>query len=339
MQSKIRDSFAFLVMTYNHEDYILEHLESIKYLVLTYGLDIDVDLIINDDCSRDQTLVLIDLWLSENKNIFRWVKTIYSQKNIGTCAGVKNLLKHVVAKRCKITAGDDVYSYENIFKLTLNESDLSIISGRVLYLRGDILSNDRLMDVFATATQVVYRDDSLLHRFKHISNNNAPNLFYGPGVLTSPEVLGELNQYDVIEDWPIQIGVAKQFPHLKLKLLNEVLVYYRRTPGSTYIVWNKRFVDDKNKIFTDLILNETSLFERIRLKNRRFCFNLRSRFFQRFFNLDIYLFLFNSLFMCRAVYLMQAGVNIPMSMHEQHYQMIKKSASQYPGTNKNPPQN
>lgn len=334
MQSKVRDSFAFLVMTYNHEGYILEHLESIKYLVLTHGSNIDVDLIINDDCSRDQTTTLIDQWLSLNTNVFRCVKSLYSQENLGTCASIKSLLKHVVARRCKITAGDDVYSYENIFILTRNESDLSIISGRVLYLRGDILSHDRFMDVFATATQVVYRDDSLMHRFKHISYNNAPNLFYGPGTLTSPEVLRELEQYDVIEDWPMQIGIAKHFPHIKFKLINEVLVYYRRTIGSTYIVWNKRFVDDKNKIFNSLIRDETNLFEIIRLKNRQFCFNLQWRSLKKFLNFDIYIFAVNSLIKCGHICIMQSFVKVSLSKHKEHYHMIRKKAKQFVAENK-----
>ena len=113
MHNKSRTSFAFLVLAYNNENYILEHLESIKYLVLTYGNAIDVDLIINDDCSSDRTQSLVDEWLLINAGLFRFVKTIYNQKNIGTCASVGNMLSNVVADRCKLTAGDDVYSFEN----------------------------------------------------------------------------------------------------------------------------------------------------------------------------------------------------------------------------------
>ena len=43
-------SFAFLVLAYNHELFIIDHLESIKFQILTYGKGLEIDLIINDDC-------------------------------------------------------------------------------------------------------------------------------------------------------------------------------------------------------------------------------------------------------------------------------------------------
>ena len=52
-------SFAFLVLCHNQEDYIIEHLESIKYLSLKYGDNIDIDIIINDDFSNDSSPKLI----------------------------------------------------------------------------------------------------------------------------------------------------------------------------------------------------------------------------------------------------------------------------------------
>ncbi len=45
------NSFTFLTVAYNHEKFILEHLESIRYLMNNYGDGIDVSIIINDDCS------------------------------------------------------------------------------------------------------------------------------------------------------------------------------------------------------------------------------------------------------------------------------------------------
>jgi hypothetical protein len=63
MCAQSKPSYAFLILTYNHQEYILEHLESIRYLVETHGTGFDVDLIVNDDCSRDQTSTLVDHWL------------------------------------------------------------------------------------------------------------------------------------------------------------------------------------------------------------------------------------------------------------------------------------
>ena len=66
-------NFSFLVLAYNHENYIIEHLESIKYQVLTYGEEMSVDILISDDFSRDRTVDLIEKWIFANKRLFNRV--------------------------------------------------------------------------------------------------------------------------------------------------------------------------------------------------------------------------------------------------------------------------
>lgn len=328
MQTKARSSFAFLVVAFNHQDYILEHLESIKYLVQSYGADIDVDVIINDDCSKDNTRALIDMWLQLNEGLFRNVKTIYNHINLGTCASVNNMLKHLVAERCKLTAGDDVYSFENIFELTLCESDISIVSGRVLYLRGDELGIDRLSNVLEVASQVIYQHDSLLHRLKHFSYINAPNTLYATDCLLNPDVCTYLTQFDVTEDWPLQIAIAREYPERRFHLIDHVLVYYRRTLGSTYITANQRFNKDKNRIYSDLITRETSWIEKLRLRSRQFCFQTNHRFLNKILNLDLYFFLASCLLRIKKIYSLNKNLSIDLSRHERHFNHIKLSAEQ-----------
>lgn len=326
MHAEARPSFAFLVVTYNHQDYILEHLESIKYLVQTHGAGIDVDVIVNDDCSKDQTRSLVDSWLQINAGLFRHVKTLYNPKNLGTCASVNNMLTHVVADRCKLTAGDDVYSFENIFELTKHDSDVAIVSGRALYLLGDALGVDRRSNALTTATQVIYQNDSLLHRFKHFSYNNAPNLLYSTECLLHPKVRAHLQCFDVTEDWPLQVAIARQFPERRFKLINEVLVYYRRTAGSTYIVANQRFVKDKIMMYDDLIQHEANWIERVRLVSRRFCFNKSGKILKKIFNLDSYFFIVSSIMSIKKIYSVNAALRINLDRHKEYYANIKHDA-------------
>ena len=326
MPNEIRPSFAFLVLTYNHQDYILEHLESIKYLVLTYGASIEVDLIVNDDCSKDQTRKLVDSWLNINTNIFRYVTTLYSTKNLGTCTSVNNMLTNVVADRCKLTAGDDVYSFENIFELTKYDSNVAMVSGRALYLLGNTLSRNIRSDLLTTATQIIYKNNSLLHRFKHLSYNNAPNLLYATECLLNPEVRTYLLRFDVTEDWPLQLAIARKFQEYRFKLIDEILVYYRRSSGSTYIIENERFAKDKINIYDDLIKNESIPIERLRLNSRLFCFKFRNHWINKLINLDIYFFAFSCA--CNVLLILKQLMilKIPVAKHKDHYAYIQKKA-------------
>ena len=320
-----KNSYAFLVLTYNHEDWVLDHLESIKYLVERYGREIEVDLIVSDDCSNDLTTVITDGWLHTNRYLFRSIKTLYNSKNLGTSSCVENMLTHMVADRCKLTAGDDLYSYENIFELTEYGQDTAIVSGIPLSLVGDELRVDRLANIFAVASQLIYRNTTLLHRFKHFSYNNAPNIAYATQCLMDPKVRDYLKLFDVTEDWPLQIAIARQFPKYQFMLVNKVLVYYRRTKGSTYIVANERFTKDKIKIYDDLIFQEKRFIERSRLISRKNCFRTQNRLINKILNLDFYCFLFS--FTCNLFEIInKSSVNINLIKHQNHYKYIHSSA-------------
>jgi glycosyltransferase involved in cell wall biosynthesis len=327
MHADNKPSFAFLVVSFNHQDYILEHLESIRYLVQTHGAAWDVDLIVNDDASIDQTRTLVDRWLEVNESIFRHVKTIYNAKNLGTCSSVYNMLTHMVAERCKLTAGDDVYSFENIFELTALEPNTAMVSGRTLYLLGDQLGVDQMANVLATATQAIYQRDTLLHRFKHLSYNNAPNMVYATECLLNTSVREYLQRFDVVEDWPLQVAIAREYPGRRLSLIDPVLVYYRRTPGSTYIVANQRFVKDKMQVFNDLIINEPSLWERLRLKSRRYCFESQNRWVNKLLNLDWYLFVLACGTKVLSVYRQETKLDISVEAHRGHYSRIRANVN------------
>jgi glycosyltransferase involved in cell wall biosynthesis len=326
MHAEAKPSYAFLVVTYNHQEYILEHLESIKYLVGAYGAGFDVDVIINDDCSRDQTRDLVDRWLEINAHIFRHVKTIYNIQNLGTCASIDNMLTYMVADRCKLTAGDDVYSYENIFELTSHGHDVAMVSGRALYLLDGALAIDKRSNILTTATQVIYKNTTLLHRFKHFSYNNAPNLQYSTECLLDPSVRQYLQTFDVVEDWPLQVAIARHFPNYQYKLIDEVLVYYRRTLGSTYIVANERFKKDKLKLYDDLIGGEHRWLERTRLKSRKLCFSLNSRILRIIGNIDAYFFGFALLVRMFKIISINSSLVLKVELHQNHYAKINKYA-------------
>lgn len=323
-----KNSFAFLVLTYNHQKYILEHLESIKYLVMTHGHNIDVDLIINDDGSKDETCNLISRWLSFNNELFREVITLFNPTNFGTCRSLDNMLAKVKTDECKITAGDDVYSFENIFELTNHGKETAMISGRLLLLFDDKIKEDKLTDLLMTSTQVIYKKNSLIHRFKHFSYNHAPSLLYSKECLLETKVRQYLRRYDVVEDWPLQIAIAREFPRRNFDLIDEVLVYYRRTPGSTYLVANRRFIKDKIEIYNDLIKMESNPLERMRIQSRLMCFEIKNRILKNFFNLDFYMFLISCTFNLVEIIKIKKA-HTKLREHQLHYDEINRRSKKF----------
>lgn len=101
--------FTFVTISYNQEDFILEHLESIKYQVENYGQELKVDFILADDGSQDNTVKYAREWLKCNGEIFHTVTLLDSDENQGTVANVFNAIDSIKTKSFKILAADDLY--------------------------------------------------------------------------------------------------------------------------------------------------------------------------------------------------------------------------------------
>lgn len=324
-----KDSFAFLVLVYNQEQYVIEHLESIKFLVIEYGSSIDVDLLINDDGSKDNSCGVIDQWLEHNNSIFRNVETLYNKVNLGTCKSVSNLLEKNQARRCKITAADDVYSYENIFELTKYDDEVALVSGFPLFLIDNKLSSDSFNNAFMYASQLIYDSKNLLTRFKSISISNAPNILYSGTCLKDPRVIEYLNKFLVTEDWPIQLAIGKYFPDFSFQLVEKVFVYYRRTSNSTYLVSHNRFSSDKVSIFNDLIETEESVIFRARLRIRKMCFTMNNLYLFRLLNIDYYIFFLKSLYLSRPIKLRLSRLDLEVQKHQLHLNEIANKSRNF----------
>lgn len=311
--------FAFMVLSFNHENFILEHLESIRYLIITHGQEIKFQIIINDDCSSDSTVELIKFWLSNYEHLFESVEVLFNGENIGTCASLNNMCKLIKYDYVKVTSGDDVYSYENLFELSLLSDSYDIVSGLPLYLINNALEL-RGFDLFNHyATDSIYKNKGLINRYIGLSFNNAPNIVYKAKHLISDSIFHYVRKFDVVEDLPLGVAIAIENPDASFFQDNRVYVYYRRTEGSIYLVASKRFTQDINNAFTLLYSQSTTIKQKLFVRNRKFCFNLKSRYLRKLFNLSIYEFYFKSLFTITSIYRSLRNKDIEMLKHKEHY--------------------
>lgn len=94
---------TIIVITYNSSKYVQETLDSIRNQ--TYK---NIELIISDDCSSDNTVELCKSWLLENEGYFKFSYLIANSTNRGV-AGNSNIgLKKANGKWAKLIAGDDI---------------------------------------------------------------------------------------------------------------------------------------------------------------------------------------------------------------------------------------
>lgn len=93
---------SIVVLTYNQEKMIQQCLDSI----LLSNTD-DVELIVADDCSQDNTKDVIELWLCNNKYKFDSVIFVDNKQNLGTVRNVIQAVDRTNSQYIKTIAGDD----------------------------------------------------------------------------------------------------------------------------------------------------------------------------------------------------------------------------------------
>lgn len=318
-------NFTFCILTFNHEEYIVEHLESIKFQIENYGKEISCALIINDDASKDGTVARIEAWLRVNGTIFSEVAKIYNSNNIGTCSGVVNISRLIKTEHCKITAGDDLYSHHNIFQFISTVSHYSMMMGIPIRLIDGVVKFSRFEIINILASDIIYKNSKLLHRLSNISLINAPNLIYKTEYLKTLKIQNFIKTFDVIEDWPLQVAIAENDSEAKIMSRNVPLVLYRRTQGSTYIVANRRFVDDQIRMLNYLI-NEYKFkkeyFQLLLLINRKYIILSKSYLIKNTLNLSRLIYAVRFLYNLPAIVRAYFVLKVETEEYQSYYDAI-----------------
>ena len=104
------------VITYNSASTIIETLDSIKNQ--TYK---NIELVISDDFSNDETINIINKWLADNTSSFAAAKLIPAKENQGTACNLNKAINNSSGEWIKILAGDDLLK-ENCIEAFIDES-------------------------------------------------------------------------------------------------------------------------------------------------------------------------------------------------------------------------
>lgn len=257
------------MITYGHEEYIRDAIEG----VLMQECDFEVELILANDCSPDQTDNIIqDIIKNHPKGC--WIKYIRHESNIGMMPNFIFALKECKGKYIALCEGDDYWT--DPLKLQKQVSILETSQDYVLcFHQVSILkTNGEVVDDFITKVPQDYEIIETLARLG--------NYIHTPSVVFR-NIINEFPlefEYTPIGDYFLYMMLAE---HGRLKFLEEKMAVYRFGVGlhSTNSILKKSKSDFKlfalllsysNNQFINTILLERQLgsFEYIEsiLKNR-----------------------------------------------------------------------
>lgn len=208
------------VITYNSSKFVLETLESAK--AQTYQ---NIELIVSDDCSTDNTVEICREWIENNKDRFVRTELITVEKNTGIPSNCNRAVKACRGEWIKGIAGDDIllpHCIEENIKYAKNNN-------------ADFVFSDMLY--FNEKTELP--EDSKLNKLIVKFNNTSDKLrFYSrlPIFLNSPTWF-MLNKdiiydetYKLLDDQPFifnLINAKRKIIYLDIKTIK-----YRKHPES-----------------------------------------------------------------------------------------------------------
>lgn len=211
---------SICVVTYNSRLYIEETLDSVKKQ--TYS---NLELIISDDNSTDDTVPFCEQWLKKNKACFKRVELIKSKQNTGIAPNCNRAYFAACGEWIKGVAGDDVLfpdCIEKNVRFIKNHPEAQLIQSYNLYIDSNsyLLNRDRYeKDIFFFNACAEKQHEILLRKYvaNTVSTFMKRSLFI--------EVGGFDEQIKMMEDYPFWLlctGCG-----IKIHFMDELTMYYR----------------------------------------------------------------------------------------------------------------
>ena len=220
---------SVVVICYNSEKYIIETLDSI-YLQ-TYR---NLELIISDDNSGDDTLVHCQNWLKVNAGRFTRTLVLNSDINTGVTANCNRGLQEAQGEWIKFCAADDTLKpgciNDNILWIE-NKPEIRVLFSRIEIFKDTFQKENHIktIPVNPDDPKGIFAKDRTpdsQYRMLLVSDriNNTPSVFLHRQTLS--DLGGFDERYRMMEDYPLWLKLTKLGQ--KLYFMDKVTVNYRQ---------------------------------------------------------------------------------------------------------------
>lgn len=254
--------YSIGILAYNHEKYILELLESIKYQIVNYGEGIEIFLYLSDDASKDRTVAIVTTWIKENSELFQEYEIITTSENKGTTNSYYNLLTRIKTEFFKVIAGDDVFAQNDIFEdLKTGKAGIAIAHIPLL-LREGILE----LPIHFLYRNLIYQNTIRTHekeirKFRYGGYVSTPSFFPTRSLINS-QCIDFMRQFIVFEDDPTWYIMLMTNEDLRVSFDTKIKVLYRIHIGSVSnsVSIDKKWYDDVVKMKEQYLCDSKSIF-------------------------------------------------------------------------------
>jgi glycosyltransferase involved in cell wall biosynthesis len=229
---------SIIVITYNSSKYVLDTLESAKKQ--TYK---NIELIVTDDGSTDETIKICKEWLKDNKQNFLRTELLEVENNTGIPANCNRGVNAAKGEWIKIIAGDDILHERCVesnieFLRQKGFPEIMVVSNMIQFIHGDNFREGKLIVpklLFLFQEEVDARVQNK-YAIKYYLGNT-PTLFIPRSILIKVP-FDESIPYQ--EDRPFAVNATKE--GYTFRYNNDTTAYYRISENSVFTSKSKRVI-------------------------------------------------------------------------------------------------
>ena len=223
---------SVIVATYNSANFVIETLESARAQSWH-----NIELIVSDDCSADNTVELCRSWLDKNKDRFLRTELITVPANTGVSANCNRCIKAAQTEWIKFIAGDDILLpnclADNMEFIQAHPEGKVIFSEVLLYQNNFREENFLHVIPGIFPMNLMNPDFTANHQYKLLLISD--RITYTPSVFLNKHSIVEVGGYDetnkLLEDYPMWLKLTKA-GH-KLYFFKKPTVSYRKHQGAS----------------------------------------------------------------------------------------------------------
>lgn len=238
------------IITYNSANTIIQTLNSIKDQ--TYR---NIELIISDDFSIDESVSLCKEWLEKNYDSFVNTRIVTVDNNTGTSANANRAWRAAKGEWIKLLAGDDLLlpdCIESNVSYCKQNKEAKVLLSEVIPFRE--INGKLITEASSQYAMMPFWNKTAMAQFEELLHHNflpAPTTFISRSIL-------EENPYNeeipIMEDYPQWINLTKK--GIRLSFMNKPTVMYRMGDSVTRSkakIFSPLYRDSYCKFFWDVL--------------------------------------------------------------------------------------
>lgn len=242
--------FTFVTISYNQENFILEHLESIKYQIEKFANGRDIYFVLSDDGSKDHTVEYAREWLEKNAGLFKDVTIMESGTNRGIVYNYLRGINAVKTEQYKCIAADDLYYTNNVID-AMGKYDI-VLSPTIYFNNdGEILHEESFFYYGCAGKSGDKLIREIKGRLSYFNGIHAPGAFVRTNILQDHGLQEFMRTFKWIEDYPQWYYIFNNYEQdISVYVSSDIYVMYRVSAGITTNknIKNQEFENEAKKI-------------------------------------------------------------------------------------------